>query len=296
MIGGFAQAVAVLLAIAPAGSELHTDYFRFETRGGDDAMARALARDADDVLKEVSATLGIDRRSQPPIHVVVVHGQEAFAQALAGAGGMAEWAAGVAAPRAGRIVLRVDAQTRFEIRDVLRHEMSHVVLGRATGFRPLPLWLVEGVAVHQAGERLRERWEKTLTASLAGDLPWMSSLAASFPEGVSRIDLAYAQSTAFVGYLIQRWGWASIRTLLVTVREGVPFPVAFERTYGSPLTDVELAWRTRVEDEASWIPVLTREPLLWILVTFLFLAAFVQVRRRNRRRLTVAPSPDDEFA
>ena len=214
--------------------------------------------------------------------------------------GVAEWAAGVAFPEHGLVVLRVDARTHFTLADVFRHELAHIALARAVGHRRLPLWFCEGLAVRQAGERLGQRFAQTVDASLFDALIPFAELSDGFPVGAGRADLAYAQSSAFVGHLLNKWGWNGMRTMLRRIRDGQPFEEAFRGTVGRSLVEVETAWRQQMAARASWMPVILGSGLL-VLTLGVFIAGGILKRRRARRRLAelARESPhqlDDEFA
>src|SRR5262249_22829786 len=115
------------------------------------------------------------------------------------------YANGIAFPEAGLVLLTLTEPETFlrpDLQAVLTHELSHVALYRAVRGAALPRWFSEGVAVQQAQEsslnRIRTLWEGTLRGSL---LP-LDSLANAFPTRHADIDLAYAQSADFVGYML----------------------------------------------------------------------------------------------
>lgn len=295
-----ALAVATTLFAPGARGQVSTKHFAFESIECDGVVAQQLSQTAERLLREVSGTLGVIDMPQKRILVRIFGGKEAFQKALGGTA-QGEWAAGIAMPRASLILLRIDHRTRFDIGDVFKHEISHVVLGRAVGHRPLPYWFLEGIAVHQAGERLLTAWQRSSDATLGDDLIPFEHLTNGFPRDGRRADLAYAQSTAFLAYLIRTGGWGGIRMTIQRVREGATFRRAFERSFGRTVGDAETAWREELSRSASWIPLLTNTTVLWTLSAVIFLWAWWAVRARNRRRLrAMAEHPedddDDEFA
>jgi hypothetical protein len=276
--------------LVPAGpaftmERLESPHFVFLYEEGRLPMARELSHVAETVLRQVSATLGIKAGEQKQITVQIHHGAAAFNKALRQKGARVEWAAGIAIPSKREIVLRIDAQTRFHIHDIFRHEVSHVVLYRAVGGRHIPRWFNEGIAVHQAGERILERWQRTANASLSDGLIPFSALENGFPANGLRADLAYAQSTAFVDFLIHLHGWGAIRVLLRRVSEGVAFQDAVRSVYGRALMVLEREWRLQVERRASWIPFLTGTGILWLVISALFVLSWAVNRKRMLKRL-----------
>lgn len=301
-----AAAVALALA-APAsgqGPTFETEYFQIRTAPNRGPIGEELAEDADLVLRSVAAQLGVAGIEQAPILVRVLHGDDAFAAAMPHSR-VTDWAAGVAFPRSNLILLKIDETTRFEIHDVFRHEISHIVLARAVDHASLPYWFIEGVAVHQAGERIRRRWRRTAAATLTDSLPPLLTIESGFPSDGARVELAYAMSTAFLSYLIELHGWAGIRRVIARMRKGLHFRQSFKNTYGAEVEVIETAWHDKLQKSTSWLAVLLDADvfgtLLWVFAAILLALAAMVVRRRNRTRIAAMPGApanpdDDEFA
>lgn len=291
--------LALLWPSLTMAEPLVTKHFRFITDEPGLVIANELKAHAERDLRAISATLGIRDQPQAPIEVRILRGTDRFQDAVPGPHPPAEWTAGLAMPYRSLILLKVDAQTRFSIHDIFRHEVSHIVLHRAAGGNRLPLWFVEGVAVNQAGERLRERWAQTVE-SMLGDGPMpLEALRDGFPRGTRQVENAYAQSSAFVHFLIRRWGWNLLRYVIAQVRQGHAFAPTLERVTGKSLRQLEEAWLLEMEREASWLPLLTGEPLMWVLISLLFVASFFIHRSRQKAQLEAmddGPRDDDEFA
>ncbi len=289
--------IGFVIATAASASVLRTQYFTIEAPDSLQAMGRTLSKKADTIHREVTAQLGTLDDDHPLIHVKLIDGQDELARELKGAA-IAEWAAGVAFTDRGLVLLRIDAQTQLNHMDVFRHEISHIALARAVKHRHLPHWFIEGVAVHQAGERLVERWLKASTATLTDSLSPLSNYDTSFPRDGTRADLAYAESTAFLGFLLKRYGWRGIRTLVTRVKRGERFAPAFESLYGGTVSQVERDWRRLLESDASWARIFGDSTVLWTAASVLFIVSWWVQRRRIRQRLAAlgALEAEDEFA
>jgi len=295
-------AFCLLFTASAHAVRLTTPHFIFETDEAGQVVAEGLRKRAEYVLANVSRTLGIDHRDQPTIHVTILRGSETFRDAIGGDHPPAEWTAGLAMPAQRRIYLKVDASTFGSLNDIFLHEVSHVVLHRAAGGHRLPLWFIEGVAVNQAQERLKSRWMKT-AESMLGDGPMpLSALKHRFPRDTPQVDRAYAQSSAFVRYLLQRFGWPLLRYVIAHVRHGHDFEEVLEESTGNSLSQLEEQWRLELDRQASWIPFLTGEGLMWVLISFLFVLTYFVHRRRKRAQLAAMDSlqvdeeDDEEFA
>lgn len=296
--------LAVLFVTRPALAEqsrIRTGHLSYTVQSSRVAIASELAAIGETTLGEVARQLGVGNADNTPdifapITVRIAHTEDEFVEAMPNQQNI-EWAAGVAFPAHGIIVLRINAQTRFTVSDVFRHELSHIVLARATRGADLPLWFIEGVAVHQAGEQVRERWQKAADATLTESLPAMVTLAEGFPSDGVTTDFAYAQSTAFVGYLLQKAGWAGIRMVVAHVRDGKSFAAAVEASYGSSVAELEAGFREQVAKSASWLPIILGSGVLTAAAGIVFIVLGYRKRKRTTARLHSRQDPlDDEFA
>ncbi|MFT7625826.1 MAG: hypothetical protein ACI9WU_005017 [Myxococcota bacterium] len=292
-----AALMSLLLAGPASAAQLRTEHFTFHTTDRRLPVAQRLADEAEDVLEDIALQLGVSHLEQKPIMVRVLENEAALSRAMPHSS-MTEWAAGIAFPKSSLILLKADHKTMFELHDVFRHEISHIVLSRAVNQARLPHWLIEGLAVLQAGEHVRDRWQKSGQAMLTDSLPALSTITNGFPADASRVDMAYAQSTAFVSWLVANNGWPNVRRLLRIVREGDTFTVAFERVYRKPVVRMEAQWRRDLESGATWTALLRDSSLMWVLAGLLFVFAWITVRARNAERLVLMDEPglDDEFA
>lgn len=289
--------LSMIASAAAEQTRIRTEHFSYTVHSARVAIAEELAALGEDTLGGVARQLGVGDAPDvfAPIAVRVAHTDPEFVEAMPNQRNI-EWAAGVAFPNHGIVVLRIDERTRFTIADVFRHELSHIVLGRATRGAFLPSWFVEGLAVHQAGEQVRERWQKAADATLTESLPKLATIADGFPADGVAADFAYAQSTAFVSFLIERAGWAGLRTVVAKVRDGQDFDSAIQASYGTSLAGLEADFRERIAKSASWLPVILGSSVLTAAAGLLFLGLAWHKRKKTRQRLAVADPYDDEFA
>ena len=213
------------------------------------------------------------------------------------------YATGVAFPEDGLVLLSMaepEQWLRPNLAQVLAHELAHVALHRATvgsgtapalrggASQPVPRWLNEGFAIHEAEEhslsRVRTLWEGTLR----GDLIELSQLSASFPdEHRGEVDLAYAQAADLTGTLLGNdFGPQRFRTLVTQLRAGRPFEEAILASYGMTLERIEQRWRTQVSQRfGGWPTVLSGLTAVWALAAILLVVGYVRMRRRQRKTL-----------
>jgi len=133
--------------------------------------------------------------------------------------------------------------------DILRHELSHIVMRRAVRgpFSNLPAWLEEGVAVYGQSQPLAEM-TSALEAAIKSDrvLSIRSLSSASVGERNGNVSLFYGQSHSIVRFLIDEYGEEKFRDLLATFREGSRTDDALMQVYGLDQDRLENAWRQSV--------------------------------------------------
>jgi Peptidase MA superfamily len=170
---------------------------------------------------------------------------------------------------------------------VLTHELSHLALHRAVHGASLPRWFAEGVAVQQAQDsslgRIRTLWEGTLR----GDLLSLDALANAFPESHSDVDLAYAESADFVGFMLSSGDERSrFRSLLRDLANGQPFADAVLASYHVPVAYMEREWRATLTQRFGRWPVLFMGlTSLWVLGAVLLVVGYARARARHRSTL-----------
>lgn len=228
-------------------------------------------------LAGIVRTVGLDEAG-PPIQVVLA-GEESAAARGAGA-----WIAGYALGNAGLVVLfpaRSPGYPHDTLEDVLRHEVSHVLIARAAGGRDVPRWFHEGLSVAverpwDFEDRSRLAWEL-----MAGPRLRLREIDAMFEAGQAAQSRAYTLSAAFVRDLIREYGATAPAAILRLVREDMPFDRAVITVAGRTLAGVENEFWNRQRVWTVWVPYFTSGEAFWLLVIGVATLA-VWVRRRRR--------------
>jgi hypothetical protein len=133
--------------------------------------------------------------------------------------------------------------------DILRHELSHIVMRNAVKgpFSNLPAWLEEGVAVYSQSQPLADM-KSALEAAIKSNRPFTirSLSSASVGESGGSVGLFYGQSYSVVRFLIDDYGEEKFRELLAAFREGNRTDDALMQVYGFDQDGLENAWRRSV--------------------------------------------------
>lgn len=192
------------------------------------------------------ARINQDIRAPLPPHLdIYIYAHSADAQAALQRVGRS-WANGHADPELGVIVVVVpdDLRSTVTLQREIPHEMTHVLIYKATGaqFGGVPLWLNEGLAVMNQGER-----DSTFPALLAAArdarafLP-LDSLCGSFPTSSSEAQLAYAQSESLVRYIRAKYGSEGMYALVRAYAKGAECAAGLSDGLGLSLPELEANW------------------------------------------------------
>jgi hypothetical protein len=167
------------------------------------------------------------------------------------------------------------------LEDVLHHEVAHVLMARAGGGAPLPLWFHEGLAV------LAERtWRLEDQARLLRELLLVSRTPLDRVDALFAADAgsrarAYTLAAAFVRDLMRRHGGDSPANILRRAGRGEPFERAFAQVTGESVSAAEIAFWDGHRFWTTIGPFLTTQGAIWMIVTIV--AVYAIIRRRQQR-------------
>jgi Arc/MetJ-type ribon-helix-helix transcriptional regulator len=145
------------------------------------------------------------------------------------------------------IVERTRQQSEEEVRNNVRHELTHIVAGDLSE-RRLNTGFQEGVAQYM--ERMSDELERRVAVLRdARDRGLLLSWSA-FDERdqiYAAPQVSYPQSLAVVAFLVEREGFAKLREFLTVSARSSGYRSALERTYGVTAEELEAEW-------LDWLP------------------------------------------
>ena len=206
----------------------------------------ALAGQILDTLEEAYAELGADLAYYPEVKVpVLLYERAAFATMT----GSPDWAGALYDGKI-RVPLVPGMRMNAAFEALLYHEYAHVAVHFLAN-RKAPVWLNEGLA-ELAGRRRHDSPSLHLRLALKEDrlIPW-DVLSRSFAElPGAKVPLAYEQSHALVAHLVDRYGWHTMRELLLRLAAGEEWLTAVStawQDYGMNWPAILEEWRASVK-------------------------------------------------
>jgi hypothetical protein len=225
-------------------------------------------------LAEVVRLVGL-KDPGPPIHIQLVSDSSSNASAVA------SWVAGFA--RQDNVVIFPSRSPSYPDRtldDVLRHEVTHALIWRATSGRAIPRWFNEGLAM--AAERPRLLDQTELFAYLvSGARLSLSELDRLFDGGQTDQARAYQLSRVLVWDLLREHGDDTGGRILRQVAQGASFETAFTNVIGQSTAAAEAKFFRRERLLTLWVPILFSQETLWLAITLLAILAVWRKRKRG---------------
>ncbi|HSB64629.1 MAG TPA: hypothetical protein VLJ18_10710 [Thermoanaerobaculia bacterium] len=218
----------------------------------------------------------------PDIHVVLAPESSPLAR------NVPAWVSGytdAATSDAGSIVVLLAERTPSYpdggLEEVLAHEVTHVLIHRASAGRRVPRWFDEGLAMLAARSwRLRDETELALGVLMGPRVP-LWKLDDLFGGDRREVEHGYALAGTLVNDLLDRYGPAVPRLVLARLARGDPFEEAVRGATGATLLDVGEAFYARQASLKRWIPILTSTAALWFGISILAIVAAIRKRRRR---------------
>jgi hypothetical protein len=212
--------------------------------GAPESFGADLESKARAALADLGQRIGTD--ADRPIHIVTYQSREDMLGALVDRGDVFESRLSTLGARvAPDILLLLAGSDNPELDEVLRHELSHVVLHLHLGkdYLDVPAWLDEGLAMVSEGD-LNDPEQGILDDAIRSDgLQSLRSLT-TFPGRAELVPLAYSQSRDVVAWLLADQGSDDFRRLLDTLKTGqLSADEALVAVYGKDQTQLYQAYR-----------------------------------------------------
>jgi hypothetical protein len=205
-----------------------------------------------------------------------------------------DWIAGFARDATNQIVIFPSRSVQYphqSLDDVLRHEVAHILIARASGGQAVPRWFNEGLAMAAERSWRFEDQTRLFFQIVLGPAPGLMDIERWFRGGETNQGRAYALSGALVRDLLEQHGQNAGAGILAGVRRGATFDQAFRDTTGMTPGAAESDFFQRQRVWTTWVPIVTSSAAIWIIVTFIALAA---IRRRRKRDVVLREKWEQE--
>lgn len=211
-----------------------------------------------------------------------------------------DWAIGCAFPLSRRIVIqnpRVIIERKFQLSQIVRHEIVHVVFGQRTqkAMKSIPLWFVEGIAMYLSEEWTPNHHNLLLKNIVSNSIISLSNLASAFPRSEIQAQLAYAESLNAVAWLVELRGIDALFEIIAQLESGDDLNTAFEQTVGWNLSTFDSEWRVSLPRRYHRAAIFANPYILWGVIATIFVLIFLYRRKLLRQRLAELNREESEI-
>jgi hypothetical protein len=260
---------------------------------GLDDRAREIAARADAELTAIGedlAGLPVPERAE----IRIVEQSSDMSRAAPAGAGVPRWAAGIAFPEDGVVVVAEwNGGNKLDVDGTVDHELAHLALGAALGDRA-PRWLHEGFAYQYSKDWSWDRGETLAGMAWFGSVIPLDQLDIGFPAEELPASRAYAESYDFVTFLARRGRFDDasddgdrypFRRFLAEVARTGDVNAASTLAYGRPLGSLFDEWRHELKQRYLFMPIGVLLFSIWLFAVLLLVLAWRRRRRQNRSKL-----------
>jgi hypothetical protein len=258
-----------------------------------------LVQDIADISEDFYNRMGrlINGMEMGKIELWVCDTQEQFQAAVHAP--IQDWAIGCAFPLSRRIVIqnpRVITDRKFQLAQVLRHEIVHVIFGQRTegAIGHIPLWFVEGIAIYLSGEWAPYRHEILFKYILSRSIIPLADLTNQFPKAEDRAQLAYAESLNAVAWLAEMAGIEKLWEIIDLLGKGHDLNTAYQNAISWDLATFDAEWRASLSKRYHWFAIFSSSYLFWGSLALVFVLFYLRSRQWRRRKLAQLAQAESE--
>jgi hypothetical protein len=222
--------------------------------------------------------------SSKNIQIVIVDRQADF-QRYAGMH-LPQWTAAVTISPRNIIILKSPNLTNSTLRQYrvsVRHECIHLYQGFHTPLHITPTWYNEGLATYFT-DPYNVQSRIILSRAIINDsLIPLRQLSDFLKYNHIQAELAYAESSALIEFLVVVFGEPIIRSLTDDIKTTRDFENSLYRLTDIEPGTLEFHWKKYISHRYRWIFLMDIHYLIWLIIPLLVLIAFFMKKHRNKK-------------
>ncbi len=262
----------------------------YQFNGSDEKIVLQLDEKLRDIVPSIEAKLGTSLTGKIQVDLTLT--QDEFNTITKGR--VPRWAGGVANPEQNWIVVKTPLffSQGISLEVLTAHEISHLLLHKASGGNYIPRWLNEGLCQLLAGEARTGSLGRLSRAAAADRLIGLPRVDRVLSFSQPQADLAYAQAFSAATRLLKQYGWETINSILTGVHNGKEFEIAFETATNVDYEVWQVEWMDYAREHYRGWVLLSMDNLIWMTVVLLGILSMTIAYIRQRRQLKLMEEGD----
>jgi hypothetical protein len=194
-----------------------------------------------------------------------------------------DWGAGAASLQSATIAIKSPKYIRVgkSFRELIGHEMTHIMLHRAAGGQWLPRWIHEGLSMRISGEWSMGQDILVARAVWTGRLINLYRLEGLSEFNGAEANLAYTESYLAASELIKKTDRYLLADLLALYRGNRDFYQSFKIVIGDDYLNWTANWYERMSMRYHFFLFLLDADLLWVMIPLLFILLVIYKKRQS---------------
>ncbi len=196
-----------------------------------------------------------------------------------------DWGAGVALLDQCKIIIKSPKFMKIgkSFRELIGHELTHIMLHRAAGDRWLPRWIHEGTAMHVSGEWNIGQDILVARAAWTNNLIHLHRLERMSVFNGAKANLAYTESYLAVSSLLRGGDPYRLADLLTMYRDTNDFLYSFQAVVGTDYSRWIDDWFERTSMRYHFLLFIFDWDLFWLALPLFIILLFLLKKRQNAK-------------
>lgn len=196
-----------------------------------------------------------------------------------------DWGAGVALMEQGKIVIKSPKYMAVgkSFRELIGHELTHIMLYRAAGGKWLPRWIHEGLAMYVSGEWHLGQDILVARAAWTGSLVQLHAMEDLSTFKGPLASLAYTESYLAVASLLRKSDPYLLPDLLEMYRKSGDFYGSWRAVVGQEYSTWIAHWLSSISRQYHLFLFVFDSEIFWIFLAVVFIMLFVLKKLQNAR-------------
>ncbi len=258
----------------------------------DISFVKSLSIDIEPNFEELKKKLNHTLKNK--IKIFLPDSEEEF-EKLTG-GRLPEWSGAVAISKNRIIIIKPqNFKDKNKLIITIKHELIHIILADKLNDHKLPLWLNEGLATYLSDYSVD--WNEGLVISnaiAANKILELNDINQLMKLNTASANLAYLEAKIAAEYLINQIGISKLPEFLDDLNKYDNIDFVFEKYLGYDLIDFEYYWYNYLKDKYQWMVVLNFDNLIWLMLIFVVIIAYIVVKMRNYKKIQMWKSDELE--
>ncbi len=196
-----------------------------------------------------------------------------------------DWGAGMAILDQAKIVIKSPKYMPIgkSFRELIGHELAHIMLYRAADGRWLPRWLQEGFAMYSSGEWHIGQDILVARAAWTGRLIPLHHMEDLMTFKGIQAQLAYTESYLAAAHLLDKADPSILADFLSDYRANADFYADWKSQMGTDYVTWISKWLTDTSRQYHFFIFLLDSEMFWLILASIFVLLFLLKKRQNAR-------------